>query len=289
MMERNRKQLIINADDFGMHSSVNSGIIKAHRKGVLTSTSLMATGKAFDDAVRQSKLHPDLGIGVHLVLAGDNPVSMPEAIPSLVDSRGRLYASYISFVKAFLMRRIKPKDVETECRAQIEAILHANISVSHIDGHQHLHVLPGIIEIVIKLAKQFGIPWIRSPLDTLIPSPGFGNRALYFFARRARRKIIASGLYTGDFFLGTAYSGRLTEENLLAMITALRPGISEIMCHPGEGIVEGEDTQTRRSIDRRQELEALLSPRVKKALQNNGIQLTNYQKLSAPSITPHPE
>ena len=87
------RQLIVNADDFGLTEAVSSGILDAHRNGIVTSTTLMANGEAFDAAVAMSRRAPRLGIGVHLNLTSGKPVSPAQRIPSLIDRRGRLHWS----------------------------------------------------------------------------------------------------------------------------------------------------------------------------------------------------
>ncbi len=262
-----------------MHTSVNHGIIRAFREGILTATSLMANGSAFKEAIELSRQTPGLAIGAHLVLVGGEPLSESRLVPSLVDQQGKLNSDYRTFVKSYLKGHINISEVAVELRQQFEKILSAGIEISHIDGHQHLHILPGIIDLVISLAKEYHIPWIRSPYDKLNKALTPGNLGLRFFARRAKRKILANNLHTNDHFLGTAYSGILTESALLTMIQTIQPGVSEIMCHPGEGVVEGEDTNPDRRIDRSGELAALLSPRVKSAIRETDVILTNARKL----------
>src|SRR5580700_9296108 len=84
------KELILNADDFGLTQGINCGIIRAHRDGILTSATLMATAPAFDHAVEQARANPTLGVGCHLVLTGGSAAAPWEQIPSLVDEDGHL-------------------------------------------------------------------------------------------------------------------------------------------------------------------------------------------------------
>ncbi|RMF55745.1 MAG: ChbG/HpnK family deacetylase [Calditrichaeota bacterium] len=271
--------LVVNADDFGMTTGVNQGIIRAHQLGVVTSTSLMAAGEAFEEAIQLRAEVPELSIGIHLTLTGCQPVAPPGKIASLLSPSGALYSDHITFLKAYLTGKINLNHVITEFRAQLDKIKKRGIPISHLDGHQHLHVLPGIIDITLSLAKEYQIPWIRHSYDSdRIPfNPGL--RGLRMCASFARKKILKSGLNTPDHFWGTAYSGTLTEEALLKIISRLRDGINEVMCHPGEEIVKGEDDRPNRKIDRLSELEALVSPTVKNALNQSHIELTNYSAL----------
>lgn len=267
-----------------MHTSVNHGIVRAFREGILTSTSLMANGDAFEEAVSLSTQHPELAIGVHLVLVGGKPVSQPSRVPSLVQQDGKLFSDYKAFVKSYLKQQVNISEIAEEFRLQIEKILSAGITISHIDGHQHLHILPGVIEQVISLAKEYRIRWIRSPFDKMNKALSPGNLGLRFLASRAKQKILANNLHTNDHFSGTAYSGVLTEPVLLSLVKTVEPGTTEIMCHPGEGVVDGEDTAPDRKIDRPGELQALLSARVKAVLQATDITLTNARRLLSEGV-----
>ena len=87
------KRIIVNADDFGFTADVNEGIVAAHRRGILTATSLMANGEAFDDAVRLARETPTLDIGCHLVLIGGESLltgqPLPASVPELLGALAR--------------------------------------------------------------------------------------------------------------------------------------------------------------------------------------------------------
>src|SRR5271154_2160978 len=136
------KELILNADDFGLTRGVNEGIIRSHCEGILTSATLMATGPAFDDAVERAKATPTLGVGCHLVLMGGTAGAKPSEIPSLVDVNGLLPESLGIFVTKVTSRSIQTRDIEIELRAQIQKILRAGIEPTHVDTHKHTHVHP---------------------------------------------------------------------------------------------------------------------------------------------------
>ena len=147
------KRLIVNADDFGLTRGVTQGILDAHREGIVTSTTLMANGAAFDFAVAASRQAPALGVGVHLNLSEGIPVSPAGTIPTLVDERGRLHLKPGELLKGLLKGRVDLDEVETELRRQITKILDAGVPATHLDGHKHVHVLPGVAEIFRKIAS----------------------------------------------------------------------------------------------------------------------------------------
>src|ERR1700685_4677998 len=108
------KEVILNADDFGLTRGVNEGIIRGHREGILTSATLMATGPAFDDAVERALANPDLGVGCHLVLVGGRGVSPPAEIPSLPDAPGKMPEFLTAFVAKISTEKINPAEIERE-------------------------------------------------------------------------------------------------------------------------------------------------------------------------------
>ena len=160
------KKLIVNADDFGLHPAINAGIIKGCRDGFITSTSLMCSGAAFDDAVLQAKAIPALGVGIHLTLVGGGkPLLQARQLRTLVDEDGLLPADYTVFAKRWYAGRIKKAEVVSELQAQLERGLSCGLEITHVDSHQHLHVLPGIADIVLDLCSAFGIKKIRMPQE----------------------------------------------------------------------------------------------------------------------------
>ena len=193
----------------------------------------MANGIAFDHAVELSKQHPDLAVGIHLVLVEEKPILPPNQIPTLVSNDQKLHKKYTNFLKNFMLGKISITDVEKELRSQIEKILATKIDISHIDSHQHLHIYPPILDLVVSLTKEYKIKWLRNSYDSSMPT-SLGQTALVFLAQKGKRKIIKSNIHTSDYFLGAGSSGNLTEPDILKALGRIGGGISELMCHPGE-------------------------------------------------------
>lgn len=269
------KNLVVNADDFGLTKGVNNGIVSSFLEGIVTSTSIMANGECFEDAVSLSKQHSALSIGVHLVLVEEKPVLPPGEVPSLIDKNNKLYRNYKEFLKWFLFSRIKIVDIEKELRAQLEKVLNAGVQANHIDSHQHLHIYPPILDIVLRLAKEYDIRWIRNSYDNSAPT-NMGQRGLAFLARREKRKILNAKLKTTHYFFGAGVSGRLTENDLLNVLAKLPDGFSELMCHPGEEDETLISNYNHWGFCWEQEKEALLSKEVKQFILRQGIMLTDY-------------
>ena len=277
-------QVIVNADDFGLHPAVNRGICRAHQEGIVTSTSLIPCGRAFGDAVERLNGCPDLDVGVHLTLVEERPVSPPEQIPSLVNRDGRMPASYREFTRGWLSGRIRHGDVRRELESQIQRVLRAGLHPTHIDGHQHVHCLPGLWPMVSSFAEEYHIAFIRLPR---FESLRIAARTWTDFVLRAGVNVLAdihslrwpSASHRTDHLKGSEFSGRMTSETLLRLLGALRPGLTEILVHPGE---DHPDLQQRyghwRGFDWAAELAAVTDERVVALCTQGAFQLTRFSE-----------
>ena len=278
------KRLIVNADDFGLHAAVNQGIRDAHSGGIVTSTSLMAGGAAFDEARAIARDCPELGVGVHLTLVGARPVA--SAVASLVDGEGNFCASYPVFLRRYLQGTIRRDEVARELAAQIEKVTRAGIRPTHLDSHQHLHVVPGISAIVLDLARRFAIPAIRIPAEPLGFFGGLsfsvgrvaGRSGLTVLAGLFRRRALAAGLRVPEHFFGMLAGGQLNEIALQTILQQLPAGTAEIMCHPGrpDAALARQYSWDYHWSD---ELAALCAPQTRRLLQENGVRLISFREL----------
>jgi len=290
------KNLIVNADDLGWTAGVNRGIAQAHRNGIVTSSSLLANGGAFDDGVKVARVLPALGVGVHLNLSDGAPVAGSKAVPSLVDERGELSGGPEQLLLKLARRKLKLSDVEREWDAQIEKIRAAGIAPTHLDGHKHVHMLPGLFPIALKLAKKHSIAAIRisneaSPLRTALSGKNGGNsrielkqgvqaRGLKLLARDARKLADKAGIESADYFCGIAQTGVLTREGVLNLLESLPEGTTELMCHPGYLDEDLAASDTRLQNSRAAELEILTDITVRKSVASHGIRLINYSQFA---------
>jgi chitin disaccharide deacetylase len=251
------KQLVVNADDFGFTPDVNQGIVEAHRRGILTATTLMANGAAFDDALRLARETPSLDVGCHLVLISGQSLSTGRPLPLTVPQ----------LLAAMARRQIRVYD---ELRAQVSRIVDAGIRPTHLDTHKHTHLAPPVLDAVARLGEEFDIPWLRRPLD--LP--------LGLLRRRFRRVLSRYARRSTDHFTGFQLTGRLRTAALVALLDALPHGSTELMCHPGHCGEALRHARTRLKESREHELEALLAPEVREALERNRIELVNYRGLT---------
>ena len=271
-----RKQLVVNADDFGFTPDVNAGIVEAHRDGILTAATLMANGDAFEDAVRLARQTPGLDIGCHLVLIGGHSLLTKQAFPATV----------AQLVAALATRRIRVYD---ELAAQMRRIVDAGVRPSHLDTHKHTHLAPPVLDAVARLAEEFGVRWVRRPFDFPLNALRGGvprlkrlsSDALGLLRRRFHRVLASHGCRTTDHFAGFQITGRFQTAELVELMSVIPPGSTELMVHPGRCGPALRAARTRLKESREAELAALVAPEVRQATLRHGITLVNYAALPA--------
>jgi predicted glycoside hydrolase/deacetylase ChbG (UPF0249 family) len=275
-------RLIVNADDFGMTEAVNQGIVDAHDRGIVTSASLMATGAAFEHAVALAKTRPNLATGVHLTLTELRPL-IGSAGASLVGPDGRFPPHLVQFAKRHMRGKVALAEVRAELDAQIRKVRDAGITVTHLDGHMHVHVLPGIAAIVAELAARYGIREVRYPAER-VSTYMLGNFANL---RRLTEQVVLGivcalsplrALRRSDSFVGFYFGGRLDEANLATVLGRLPArGTVELMCHPGGD--ESRESKGYWQYSWAAERAALMSPRIRALLDARGARLVPQRDL----------
>jgi chitin disaccharide deacetylase len=270
------RRLIVNADDFGRSHSINEAVIRAHREGILTSASLMTNESAFDEAVRLARENPKLGVGLHLTLLMGHSALPHEKIPGLVNERNEFSnsAAKVGF-KYFFWRSLR-EQLRNEIHAQFEKFRRTGLLLDHVNGHLHLHLHPTIRKILLDAAEQLGIQRMRLTRESFFGDVSLARGRWFYRSMHAaiffclssrsapgfRRKKI---LHTPRVF-GLLQDGHVTEEYILKLLPILPPGDSELYSHP--------------SLDKfKDELDALVSPRVKAQVAALGIQRIRYQDL----------
>ena len=281
------KQLIVNADDFGLHPLINAGIIKGHQEGFITSTSLMPSAPCWQEAVRLAKENPRLGIGVHLTLVGGVPSVLPkEQVSSLLDDDGLFLPDYVAFAKRYYSGAVKKAELEAELRAQLERALSCGLNITHIDSHQHTHVLPGINSLVLKLSNEYNIIRVRIPKEGYLFTGGFqtgvgrliGRSGLSFCADMAALRADSLGLRHPQHFYGMLAGGHLNAQLIANILCQLPEGVSEIMTHPGlDSAALGKAFSWQ--YHWREELDAYLDAGNKALLKELGIEPVSFAAL----------
>ncbi|MBI3668561.1 MAG: ChbG/HpnK family deacetylase [Acidobacteria bacterium] len=290
------KRLVVNADDFGLTEGVNRGIVEAHERGILTSATLLANGEAFESAVALAQRAASLGVGVHLNLTDGRPVSDTAAVPSLVNAPGCFWGRPGRLAVRLLSGKIRLAEVERELRAQIEKVCQAGVVVTHLDGHMHVHMLPAIFPIAIRLARACGIPAMRLPVErraglwsllrrngsarSTILKQHLGARAVAGLASRFGKRLREARLAYPSHFYGLTQTGFLDAASLSAILMNLPEGTSELMCHPGYADRALHGARTRLVAQREAELAALTSPEIVDLIHRRGIELIDYCALA---------
>ena len=281
------KRLLVNADDFGLCRSVTDGIIEAHRRGIVTSTSIMAGGADFDYAMQQARECPGLGVGVHLTLVEELPVCAADQIRSLAQGDGRLPRNYAALLSGVALGRIRLAEIEAELRAQVEKCLRAGLTPTHLDSHQHVHALPAILRIVLKIAAEYSIPGIRLPRDARGRASGARNGGtltkslLCLLASFDARAFPLDRFSICDRMAGIFDSGSLSEDRLVKILERLTEGDTELVCHPGTEEGPAMERYAHWKYHWRTELAALTSEGVRAMLQERKIVLIGYRDLHA--------
>lgn len=274
-------QLLVNADDFGRHLLINQAVCQSVETGILRSATLMPGGKAFDDAVHIAKTHPALGVGIHFTLVNGFPLCPPEDIPSLVTKDGVFFDDYTIFIKQYALGHISLDDVRRELGAQAEKFKQTGLTPTHFDSHQHMHVLPGVIDIALSIARDAGITKLRIPRTPLAAgghtSLGqfIGRLGLSTLATLAAMKAKRKGFHMPNHFTGIVAGEAVQEKDMLHVIQHIQPGTTEVMIHPGtDNAILQKDCAWVHDFEA--ELQALVSPLVQQALQKQDIHIVNY-------------
>ena len=274
------KYLIVTADDFGLSKSINEGIVKAHRDGIVTSISLMPAGWAFEDALERAKAIGLKEAGAHLALTETSALTEPSKVPTLAAKNGKFQKNHIRFFLNLFLKRIDRGHIYVELREQLNRIKNSGITVTNISSHEHIHMMPAILDIFIELAKEYKIPAIRFPRnDRLFFTFGakkIVRKLILLWMEQGMNKMLKnSSLAYTDNFLGFLDSGNLREETLTDMLESLSEGVTELVCHPGFLSPEVLDRCIFYS-DCETELAALTSRKVKNLIADKGIRLIRY-------------
>ncbi|HEY4445432.1 MAG TPA: hopanoid biosynthesis-associated protein HpnK [Steroidobacteraceae bacterium] len=271
-----QKFLIVTADDFGLHEAVNEAVEQASEAGVLTAASLMVAAPAAADAIRRARALPHLRVGLHLVLADGSAMLAPDLIPDLADRAGRMNSRmFVNGVRFFAFPGVR-RQLEAEIRAQFSAFARTGLTLDHVNVHKHFHLHPTLLEMLLRIGREYGVTAVRVPDEPLwfaARGGGFSgaNAALLApWIALMKRRLRRAQVPYNDRVFGVAASGAMDEAKLLEIIDRLPPGVTEIYLHPATlsgSAIASSMSQYRHA----EELAALLSPRVRGAIAAAGI------------------
>ena len=271
------RRLIVNADDFGLSTSVNAAVIRAHREGILTTARLMVNEPGFAEAVALAKDNPKLGVGLHLTLLHGHAALPADRIPGLVNERGEFSNSPVGVGLAYFFKPSLQAQLRAEIRAQFEKFHATGLKLDHVNGHLHLHLHPTVFKILMEDAATAGITHMRLTRDCLDRSNRM-TRGRWFYrvshaaifellSGRARKILAEKKIRHAQITFGLLQDSQVDEDYVLKLLPELPAGDSELYAHP--------------SLDRfKHEFDALISPRVRDQIEKLGIQLICYQDLN---------
>jgi hopanoid biosynthesis associated protein HpnK len=270
------RRLIVNADDFGRSDSINQAVIRAHREGILTTTSLMVNEPACDRAVALARENPTLGVGLHLTLLMGHSALLPKEIPGLVNAQAEFSNNPVGVGMAYFFKRGLREQLRAEIHAQFQRFRATGLPLDHVNGHLHLHLHPVVFQILMEDSAELGITHLRLTRDCLARSRRMAkgrwfyrvsHAAIYeWLSRRARRPLHERGIRHAEITFGLLQNALVDEDYVLKLLPELPEGDSELYSHP--------------SLDEfKNEFQALISPRVKAQAAELGIRLIRYQDL----------
>jgi chitin disaccharide deacetylase len=270
------RRLIINADDFGRSAEINAGVIRAHTEGVLTSASLMVNEDGFEEAVGLARLHPRLGVGLHLALVCGRSALSSAQIPDLLDSGRQFVNGPVSAGFRFFFQSSLKAQLRAEITAQFEKFQSTGLPLDHVNGHLHFHLHPTVLPLVLEVAARYNTRAVRLTRDPLwLNARTARGKWLYrllhamiftVLSRRAARHLRKARLRHTRHVFGLLQDSRVSEAFILRLLPRLPSGDSELYSHPSL-------TQFKH------ELHALLSPKVKRLIADLDIELIRYQDL----------
>jgi predicted glycoside hydrolase/deacetylase ChbG (UPF0249 family) len=290
------KYLIVNADDYAMTMGVNQGIIEGHLQGIVTSTTVMATGAALSDGLARLADAPRLATGCHLVLIGDQPLAPLAQIRSLVTANGGFPRTLTAFLQQITWQKIVLSEIIIEFRTQIEHLLNRGLKLSHLDTHKHSHAHPQVLEAILTVAQEYRIPYIRNPFErgywrqahkvyrqtnqASVWRQYFLNKTLFYYRQRFQRQMQHTTIQCPQHFHGFLTTGNLCAAVMPLLFAQMPIGINELMCHPARLDTSLLASNSRLKNAREQELLGLTSINTRQALQQAQITLTSFRDLA---------
>lgn len=297
MINKANKRVIVTADDFGLSPEINDGIVQGYLNGIVRSTALLMNAPATSHAISLARKHPGLEVGIHLGIVEGICLSATEErssvnAKSIIDdvsyfnSSPCLLRSWKKFGLRYLLGRVSFAALKHELDLQLRLFQKELGRIPFANSTQHLHLLPGVSEIVLELASEYGIQAFRC--HAVIPDvPQIGQfrwasaRVMRILGKRFRALAEAKKIRMPDGMLGFAHSGHLDIATMVAMLSIVPKGTYEIMTHPGFDCpqLKLDLPWAFEDFNWTSELSAVMAPQINKAIQANGLSLMNFSSL----------
>jgi hopanoid biosynthesis associated protein HpnK len=282
------KRIIVTGDDLGLALPVNEAILDAHQKGILTTASLMTGEAFFQDAVDRARQHPSLKVGLHLTLVEGHPTANPRYIRDLVSADGTFSLHLARTGFKFFFRPGIRKQLETEIRAQFEAFHKTGLKLDHANAHNHMHLHPTVMGLMLRVGKDYGLAAVRLPYEPPMRSwkssrSAMGSRVassifLLPWMNLMKHLLRQARVRHNNFFFGMSDSGSMTLDRILRIISHLPDGVSELGFHPATRR-SAEIDRTMPGYHHEEEFLALTNESLRLAVQAAGIQRIAFSDL----------
>jgi chitin disaccharide deacetylase len=283
------RRLIVTADDFGLCEAVNEAVEIAHRDGILSTTSLMVGGAAASDAVERARRMPALRVGLHVVVVEDRPVLPPARVSRLMGDDDHLSRKLVGSGFRFFFDPVARRQLEAEIRAQFEAFAATGLELDHVNAHNHMHLHPTVLGIILRVGREFGVRAMRIPYEPPLIGWRLAGRSLAGQLAAAgglapwmsvlRRRLRRLNIRSNDLVLGLGSSGAMDEAMVLRLLEVVPANaVVEMYFHPATGRAPEIDRGVP-SYRHEAELAALTSPEVRAAIERLGIRRVTFADL----------
>lgn len=267
--------MIVTSDDFGLSTSVNDAVERAHREGILTAASLMVAAPGTDDAIARARAMPSLGVGLHVVLVNGRPKLPAREVPDLVDANGDFPTDLVAAGIRYFFNPRARRQLQAEIRAQFEAFAKTGLPLDHVNAQNHMHVHPTVLATILRVGREFGMRAVRIPREPFAPSWRSAHRDLGLrlgnsmllapWLSLMQVQIERAGMLHNDAVLGLSDTGRMTPERVLRLLEQLPHGVTEMYFHPDVGS---------------EELAAICDPGVIRVVRSGDIVSTTFAQLA---------
>jgi len=284
------RKLIVTGDDFGLAKPVNEAIIGAHLHGILTTASLMIGGTAAEDAIERARSAPTLRVGLHLVVVEGRPILPLREVPDLVDGNGEFSVRLARAGFNYFFKPSARSQLENEIRAQFEAFCKTGLRLDHVNAHNHMHLHPTILSLILKIGRDYGLKAVRVPYEPPLLSwraskRGLGSKLIWWtflwpWMRLMKRKLRRDGIDVNDVVFGMADSGRMTSDLVLSLLRQIPDGVTEMYFHPAIGRCPEID-RTMPDYRHEDEYQALTSAAVRREIDVLGLHRIAFSDLGS--------
>ena len=280
-------KLIVTGDDFGLSIPINESVSLAHKKGILTSTSLMVAASEVNDAVARARKIPTLNVGLHLVLSNGRSCLPASDIPDLVNADGQFSNNLvISGFKMFFMAKMK-QQLKDEIRAQFEAFKATGLHLDHVNTHNHMHLHPTVFDAIIEIGKDYGMNAVRVPEEKPLKALIDNNKGkitkyaswlfLKPFTSRMKKRLRENNIKYNTNIYGLHHTGHMNLDTLVHILPNLEDGLSEVYLHPATGRWDDIDPAAK-DYEFEEEYKALIHPRIKRIIEKFSIEVTSFSE-----------